>query len=78
MGATDKRVKEWAKIARENDNHYMIIVFNDATIDYTPIMCKDFQDMHDQYHKNVNDISEVIRVDHDGSVERDLKLQNLL
>jgi len=81
MAATDKMVTKWALLARQIDFHYILCVLKTGTTGkkrYRGILCKDFQEMHDKFHENSDKECEVIRVDHDGSVERNLDLHNLL
>lgn len=81
MAATDKKVQKWALMARQIDYHYILCVLKvgiSGRKRYHGILCKDFQEMHEKAHINSGNECEVIRVDHDGSVERHLNLQNLI
>lgn len=47
-----------------------------------PVYCKTFDELHSNYHKYhlVNDqrVEEVIRIENDGTVDRNLEIHNLL
>ena len=77
MRAPDEQIQGWAIQARKKDFHYILSIFIEGTGFY-PIYCPTFNDMHDLYHINVDKDPEIIRVDHDGSVERHLAIKNLL
>jgi hypothetical protein len=81
MAATDKMITKWGLMARQIDFHYILCVLKTGKSGrkrYHGILCKDFQEMHDKYHENKDMECEVIRVGHDGSLERHMNLQNLL
>ena len=81
MAATDKQVKKWAAMARQIDFHYILTVLKPGRSGrkrYHATLCKDFDELHVKYHENKDFQTEIIRVDHDGSVERNLELHNIL
>lgn len=81
MAATDKRVQKWALMARQIDFHYILCVLKVGSTGrkrYHGILCKDFNELHDKFHENSDKESEVIRVNHDGTVDRYMDFHNLL
>ena len=78
-----RKIDDWIFKAHETNKDYILIV-NDIKLEHEyPVYCEHFQDMHDKYNEvyETNEwcrVQQIIRVNHDGTAEENLQLNNLL
>lgn len=78
-----RKIDDWIFNARKDNKDYIIVakIIKELSDSEYPIYCQDFQEMHTKYHECYEDgliVSQIIRINHDGTAEENLQLHNLL